>query len=71
MTVLTIIIEDSNGNIWFGTRFGGVSRYDGSRPSLTSHSVMVVIGNDEVCVIFEDKEGNIWFSSEGLWRLSL
>ena len=56
-------MEDSKGNIWFGTRFGGVSRYDGL--TFTNYTEKNSIGNNEVCVIYEDKKGNIWFSSEG------
>jgi ligand-binding sensor domain-containing protein len=56
-------MEDSKGNIWFGTRYGGLSRYDGK--NFTNYTTKDGIGNNEVCVIYEDKEGNIWFSSEG------
>jgi ligand-binding sensor domain-containing protein len=56
-------MEDSNGNIWFGTRYGGVSRYDGM--TFTNYTANDSIGNNEVCIIYEDKEENIWFSSEG------
>ena len=56
-------MEDSNGNLWFGTRFGGVSRYDGI--TFTNYTANDSIGNNEVCAIYEDKAGNIWFSSEG------
>lgn len=58
-----IIIEDSRENVWFGTRFGGISRYDGK--SFTNYTARDRIGNNEVCIIYEDSKGNIWFSSEG------
>jgi ligand-binding sensor domain-containing protein len=49
--------------MWFGTRHGGLSRYNGK--SFTNYTEKDSIGNNEVCVIYEDKKGNIWFSSEG------
>jgi len=54
------IIEDRDGNLWFGTN-RGVSRYDGEKfTSFTTNDGFIGNGIDN---IFEDSEGNIWFSS--------
>lgn len=57
--------EDNRGYIWFGTRGGGASRFDGK--------LFVSITEDEGLIsnylrcIFQDKKGNLWFGTdEGL-----
>ena len=57
------ILQDRQGNMWLGTRFGGVSRFDGE--SFINYTQKDSIGNNEVCAIYEDSKGNIWLSSEG------
>jgi ligand-binding sensor domain-containing protein len=46
-----------------GTRFGGVSRYDGK--SFTNLTINGDIPGGEVWSVYEDKMGNIWFPAEG------
>ena len=58
-------MEDSKGNIWFGTRIGGASTYDGTSFTNSTSRDGKSIENDEVCAIYEDSKGNIWLSSEG------
>jgi hypothetical protein len=52
---------DRNGNLWFGTGSGGVSRYDGKnfKNFTTEHG----LANNLVWSIIEDKHGNIWFGT--------
>ena len=52
---------DKNGNLWFGTWGGGVSRYDGK--SFTNYTTAQGLANNEVRTILEDKSGNLWFGT--------
>ena len=54
---------DKNGNLWFGTFGGGVSRYDGK--SFTNYTNIHGLANNNVMTIFEDKSGNLWFGTWG------
>lgn len=55
------LLEDSAGNIWFGTIGAGVYRFDGQHfTNLTD--VDGLVHNDVGC-IYEDKKGNIWFGT--------
>ncbi len=57
------ILEDSQGNIWFGSYGGGVSKYDGA--SFTHYTEQEGLSNNDVRFILEDKAGNIWFATYG------
>jgi ligand-binding sensor domain-containing protein/signal transduction histidine kinase len=58
---------DKEGNLWFGTAGGGVSRYDGK--SFTNFNLAQGLAANEVSKIFQDKDDNIWFlTAEGLSR---
>lgn len=53
------LLEDSNGNLWFGSIGSGVYRYDGkSFQNLTTKEGLV---SNEIVSIYEDETGNIWF----------
>ena len=54
---------DKNGNLWFGTYGGGVSRYDGR--SFTNYTNVHGLVNNNVMSTFEDKNGNLWFGTWG------
>src|SRR5207245_6810 len=54
---------DKNGNLWFGTFGGGVSRYDGK--SFTNYTTSQGLVDDQLFSIFQDKVGNMWF---GTWN---
>ncbi len=56
-------LEDKNGNIWFGTFGGGVSRYDGI--SFTHFTTDVGLSDNIVRTILQDKKNNIWFGTDG------
>jgi ligand-binding sensor domain-containing protein/signal transduction histidine kinase len=53
---------DKDGNVWFGTYGGGVSRYDGK--SFTNLSLAYGLEDDQLFSIYQDKNGNMWF---GTW----
>jgi ligand-binding sensor domain-containing protein/serine phosphatase RsbU (regulator of sigma subunit) len=57
------MLQDKNGNIWFGTKGGGVSKYDGSE--FISYTEKQGLPNNFVVSIAEDKNGNIWFGTDG------
>lgn len=53
------ISEDSQGNIWFGDRDGGVWRYDGE--NMVNYSQKDGLKHDFALSIYEDKHQNLWF----------
>lgn|GEM_PF-451627 len=53
------ILEDSNGNYWFGSWMEGVARFDGE--SLTYFTEKDGLSDNQVRTIFEDRNGVIWF----------
>jgi serine phosphatase RsbU (regulator of sigma subunit)/ligand-binding sensor domain-containing protein len=56
---VTAILQDGLGNLWFGTRTGGVSQFDGeSFHSYTKHNGLV---KGTIKQILEDKRGHLWF----------
>ena len=57
------MLQDKNGNIWFGTNGDGVCRYDGK--TLSYFSVREGFSGTSVRGIVEDKNGDIWFGTEG------
>ena len=57
------ILEDRNGNLWFGTEEGGVSKYDGQR--FETFTKEHGLRHNEVRAILEDRSGNPWFGTRG------
>ncbi len=53
------MLEDSKGNLWFGSWNEGVCRYDGT--SLTYFSAPDGLADDQVRSIREDRHGIVWF----------
>ncbi len=63
------ILEDKNGNLWFGTCGGGVVKYDGKY--FTNFTEKEGLSNNAVLSILEDKKGNLWFGTRfGLSKLA-
>ncbi|MCP4311279.1 MAG: hypothetical protein GY790_08460 [Bacteroidetes bacterium] len=60
---VTSIMEDSHGNLWFGTWGGGVSRYNGE--TFSHFTEKEGLCNNVVWSILEDCQGNLWFGTEG------
>lgn len=65
---VTTIFQDSVGNLWFGTRDGGVSRFDrGNFRSFTEKDGFPRIMDQRglpygfIRQILEDKQGHLWF----------
>ena len=56
------ILEDRYGFMWFGTRTGGLNRYDGY--SFTTYKYSEnnphSISNNEILSLYEDSKGIIW-----------
>ena len=57
------ILEDKSGNLWFGSSWGGVSKYDGK--SFTCFTEKEGLSNNTVRSMLEDKIGNLWFGTYG------
>jgi len=57
------ILQDRNGNYWFGSDSEGVYRYDGK--TLIQFTFKDGLPNNQVRTIQEDKSGNIWFVTGG------
>jgi len=60
---ISCMLQDKNGNIWFGTKGGGVSKYDGSE--FMTYTEKQGLPNNFVVSIVEDKNGSIWFGTDG------
>ncbi|HEC45139.1 MAG TPA: sensor histidine kinase [Bacteroides sp.] len=54
-------MEDSQGNLWFGTGYGGVSMYNGE--TFTNFTEKEGLSDNYVWSILEDSGGNIWFGT--------
>ncbi|MCW8850779.1 MAG: T9SS type A sorting domain-containing protein, partial [Melioribacteraceae bacterium] len=65
---ITSINEDSDGNMWFGTNFKGLLKFDGTNWEIfdTTNSY---IPSERVYDMEFDKDGNLWFITE--WNLGL
>lgn len=57
------IMEDSHGNLWFGTWGRGVSLYNGE--TYTNFTEKEGLSNNFVRSILEDSHGNLWFGTWG------
>lgn len=55
-------IEDSEGNIWFASKFG-LSKFDGK--TFMKFTETEGLPMDNTNIVFEDKERNIWIGSDG------
>jgi ligand-binding sensor domain-containing protein len=53
------ILEDSKGNIWFGSHGEGVSLFDGKK--LTYFTMEDGLSASQIRSIYEDSNGTIWF----------
>lgn len=53
------ILEDSKGNIWFGSHQEGVGLFDGKK--LTYFTMEDGLSDSQVRSIYEDSNGRIWF----------
>ena len=56
------ILQDKNGNLWFGTNGHGVAHYDGDHVSYFSNAQG--FDGQQITGITEDPEKNIWFATD-------
>jgi len=59
------ILEDSNKDLWFGTRYKGVYRYECKDTIWTQFTTDSGLADKAVKDIFEDHEGVLWFATNG------
>jgi len=55
------ILEDRQGNLWFATNGGGVSKYDGQH--FKNFTTADGLPSNMVMSAFEDSKGNLWFGT--------
>ncbi|MBI2502556.1 MAG: hypothetical protein HYW07_04910 [Candidatus Latescibacteria bacterium] len=55
------ILQDREGNLWFGTADGGLSRYDGK--GFTTFTTADGLADNNVTSGVEDRQGNLWFGT--------
>jgi ligand-binding sensor domain-containing protein len=72
---ITCMLEDKDGNLWFGAMNKGVYRFDGTNLTNFLYKYNHPFFGDKyekyISDIIQDKKGNIWFSSwngGGVWR---
>ncbi|MBU6408800.1 MAG: hypothetical protein KGR98_00300 [Verrucomicrobia bacterium] len=53
------MLEDRRGNVWVGTAYNGLFRFDGSRFE------KIPVSYPEISCLLEDNEGNIWVGTHG------
>lgn len=56
------VVQDTFGNLWIATGFGGVSKYDGK--SFTTYTEREGLSNNTVLNILKDSAGNLWFATQ-------
>jgi len=66
---ITSMAEDRNGNIWIGTFYGGVNRYDPNADTVkrfrAEPSNPNSLSHDNVKVVFVDRSGTVWVGTDG------
>ena len=60
---VTGISEDGNGNLWFRTYHGGLSKYDGK--SFEKFTMKSGLASNTIRSMLKDNEGDLWFGSQG------
>ena len=55
------VLEDTKGNLWFGSIGSGVYYYDGK--SFQNFTTKDGLAGNSITCIYEDKAGNIWFGA--------
>lgn len=55
------LVQDKRGLIWFGTRGGGLTRFDGL--NFQSYTEKDGLGNNYIYDILEDRKNNLWIAT--------
>lgn len=61
MNSVTCGFQDHDGNLWFGTYGGGISRFDGS--TFTNYTSSQGLAGNGVWSILEQPAGDLWFAT--------
>ncbi len=56
------MLEDHEGNLWFGTGGGGICRYDGH--TMTNYSEYEGLAYSSIHAMLEDSHGNLWIGAD-------
>ena len=56
------IAQDADGNLWFGTKGGGISVFDGSK--WTSYTVENGLNSNNILCLTVDNEGVVWIGTD-------
>jgi signal transduction histidine kinase/ligand-binding sensor domain-containing protein len=70
-SVVTAILQDQQGFMWFGTQ-GGLNKYDGYQFTVYEHKPddPTTLSHNQVHVIYQDWQGELWIGTDrGLDRL--
>jgi ligand-binding sensor domain-containing protein/signal transduction histidine kinase len=61
LTGVYSIVEDNNGNTWFGSTTKGLTKYDGE--SFTRYTKENGLTDNSIMQLMKDKKGNIWIAT--------
>jgi len=56
--------EDKNGDLWFGTDFGGVCKFNKATNRFETYSKKQGLASDAIFSISDDASGNLWFGTK-------
>jgi ligand-binding sensor domain-containing protein/serine phosphatase RsbU (regulator of sigma subunit) len=62
--VILSSFQDKNGNLWFGTGFGGVCKLNKQTNKFEVYDKSNGLAGDVVFAVCEDNNGNIWFGTK-------
>lgn len=60
---IVTINDDVNGNVWFGSYGGGISKYDPDKDNFTSWDERDGLCNNFICGILADDNNDLWVST--------
>ncbi len=60
---ISALLADHQGNLWIGTRGGGVSRFKDGK--FTTYTTRNGLSGDAITALYEDRRGAIWIGTDG------